>query len=385
MPALKKLPAAWALGALVSMPVCVSSQDAGSVLFVRGADRSGGFLENPTDTSRTEQLGDIRNTSTSGGNHGWFELAMFLETNGFLVEQVVEPLEAGQLPTANGGTGATTGAALDFTSFFSVTDRLDNDPGVARTLADYDVVVFGSNNADYSNQSASASVDAVEAYVRGGNAALFISDANFGSDWADASLSDQPFLDRFAVTVNQDNGTYTLSSAEDLGSPADYSQSGNTAIGDAVLGGVNAIEGEGVTPFTLGSPQALAAADVELVLTIDAEETVIPNSGFGGSNRRGSPGRAAGSGGNDDVAVFIGLAGAGAVAGHFDRNTFFNENGAGSFLFKEDTERDGVEVDLDNDEYALNLFTTLAAVPEPSGLLLLGVSAAAVLPRRRRG
>ncbi|MEM9883894.1 MAG: PEP-CTERM sorting domain-containing protein [Planctomycetota bacterium] len=381
MPALKKLPATLAVVASVSLPVCVSSQDAGSVLFVRGADRSGGFLENPTDFSRTEQLGDIRNTSTAGGNHGWFELATFLETKGFRVEQVVEPLEAGQLPTASGGTGATTGAALDFTSFFSVTDRLDNDPGVSRTLADYDVVVFGSNNADYSDQL--ASVDAVEAYVRGGNAALFISDANFGGDWADASLSDQPFLDRFAVTVNQDNGTYTLSSAEDAGSPADYSQTGNTAIGDAVLGGVNAIEGEGVTPFTLGSPQTLAAADVELVLTIDAEETIIPNSGFGGSNRRGSPARAAGDGGNEDVAVFIGLAGAGAVAGHFDRNTFFNERGAGSFLIKEDTERDGVEVDLDNDEYAANLFTALASVPEPSALGLLGVSAVVVLGRRR--
>ena len=40
------------------------------ILFVRGATRSGGFLEATSDAGRTEQLADINNTSTATGNHG---------------------------------------------------------------------------------------------------------------------------------------------------------------------------------------------------------------------------------------------------------------------------------------------------------------------------
>ena len=42
-----------------------------SILFIRGAERSGGFLEATNDTQRTEQLADINNASTAAGNHGW--------------------------------------------------------------------------------------------------------------------------------------------------------------------------------------------------------------------------------------------------------------------------------------------------------------------------
>ena len=41
-----------------------------TVLFIRGADRSGGFLEADDDAERTEQLADINNASTANGNHG---------------------------------------------------------------------------------------------------------------------------------------------------------------------------------------------------------------------------------------------------------------------------------------------------------------------------
>lgn len=41
-----------------------------NVLFVRGADRSGGFLEADNDTGRTEHLADINNHRTFGGKHG---------------------------------------------------------------------------------------------------------------------------------------------------------------------------------------------------------------------------------------------------------------------------------------------------------------------------
>ena len=80
-----------------------------TILFVRGAPRSGGFLEATNDTGRTEQLADINNTSTATGNHGWATLAATLRSAGFTVEQMAEPLE----PNAP-ATGQTTGAPIHF-------------------------------------------------------------------------------------------------------------------------------------------------------------------------------------------------------------------------------------------------------------------------------
>jgi len=119
----------------------VSFGQSPNVLFIRGADRSGGFLEADDDFERTEQLADINNASTSGGNHGWNELRITLEEAGFNVTQMAEPLEAGA-PS----TGQTTGAEIAF-------DSMD--------LSVFDVLVFGSNNAVYSNEA----VDAVENYI----------------------------------------------------------------------------------------------------------------------------------------------------------------------------------------------------------------------------
>jgi hypothetical protein len=65
------------------------------ILFIRGADRSGGFLEATNDAGRTEQLADINNASTATGNHGWATLAATLRGAGYIVEQMAEPLEAG--------------------------------------------------------------------------------------------------------------------------------------------------------------------------------------------------------------------------------------------------------------------------------------------------
>src|SRR5688572_3293987 len=79
------------------------------VLFVRGATRSGGFLEAKNDAGRTEQLADINNASTAAGNHGWATLAATLRGAGYVVEQIAEPLEAGA-PS----TGPTQGAPIKF-------------------------------------------------------------------------------------------------------------------------------------------------------------------------------------------------------------------------------------------------------------------------------
>jgi hypothetical protein len=159
---------------------------AGKILFIRGADRSGGFLEANNDFGRTEQLASIFNDQTFGGNHGWGELATALENHGYELTEVAEPIEAGAP-----ATGQVEGAPLDL---------------AALDLLQYDAVVFGSNNAIYGPDA----VAVFEDYVRRGGGTLFISDANFGSGWGDAPPSDQPFLDVLGWQMNQDRGTYSL-------------------------------------------------------------------------------------------------------------------------------------------------------------------------------
>lgn len=305
------------------------AQEAGNVLFIRGADRSGGFLEANNDAERTEQLADIFNQSTSGGNHGWFELAQTLLDNGFSVEQMIEPLEAGA-PSS----GQTTGAPIPF-------DTLDLNP--------YDVIVFGSNNAAYT----SSQVDAVEDYLRGGGGAIFISDANFGSDWADASNSDQPFLSRFGLTARQDRGTYSITSGEfvDPSHP--------------ILENINAFDGEGVTPINVGST---LPAGVEVSILAVAEGTMRINEPPFGNQNQGS----VTTPGSQDAALLAATIDEGRLVGHFDRNTFFNLNGAGTNINR-----------FDNEQFALNLFTWAANVPEPSTAISLIAASCILLIRRR--
>ena len=79
---------------LLLLTVAAETAVSQSVLFIRGADRSGGFLEADNNTERTEQLAGIFNNSTSNGNHGWGELRRLLQDNGFDVDQIEEPLES---------------------------------------------------------------------------------------------------------------------------------------------------------------------------------------------------------------------------------------------------------------------------------------------------
>ncbi len=297
------------------------SGDGPAILFVRGADRSGGFLEAGNDAARTEQLADITNTSTSGGNHGWFELAELLRANGFVVSQIAEPLEA-DAPA----TGPTTGAPLDFAS-------LD--------LSAYDAVVLGSNNADYSAPFGQQQVDAIEAYVRSGGGVLFISDANFGGSWSDAPTSDQAFLDRFGWTMQQDRGTYALRRSDGDFVTPDHpivvGTDGNTII--------DVIDGEGVSPIVV--PEIDTAPGVVSTIVIRARpgQQTRNNDRFPGQGTS----RAVGP---RDATLAVATVGAGPdagrIAGHIDRNTFFNLNGAGTNINR-----------FDNAAYAVNLFTWL--------------------------
>lgn len=275
------------------------------VLFVRGADRSGGFFEAESDEDRTEQLADIYNTSTAPGNHGWFELAEELRQDGFVVSQIIEPLE--DHPPA---TGLTRGVHIDFETL---------------NLSHYDVIVMGSNNAVYDV----AAIDAFEAFIRAGGAALFVSDAGFGSNWADASNSDQQFLDRFGWTIQQDLGVYALSRDE-----GDFLEPDHP-----VLQGVDTFEGEGVSPGIGAGPDTPDMTTSPLVRATP-DGITRDNDGIPGSVRAVRP---------TDSALIVGEAGCGRLAIHFDRNTFFNLNGAGTDLHK-----------FDHRQYALNLFRWLA-------------------------
>ena len=273
------------------------------ILFVRGGDRTGGFLEGNNDAERTEHLADINNLTAGAGNHGWGELAATLRNQGFIVEQITEGSET--------SSGPAQGIHIDFETL---------------NLDQYRVIVFGSNNANYDG----AAIDAIDNWIRGGGSALFISDANFGGNWADAANSDQYFLDRFGLIMNQDQGTYVKSrSAGEFLVP-----------GHPIFNGVDDFDGEGVSPISIGN----LPGDVQAVRLAAAEGNVRRNNPPYGSSQGPSTANDA-----NDAALLAVTAAQGKIAGHFDRNTFFNQEGAGTDLTR-----------FDNETYALNLFTWLA-------------------------
>ncbi|MEM7808764.1 MAG: hypothetical protein AAF561_11700, partial [Planctomycetota bacterium] len=252
------------------------------------------------DFGRTEQLADIDNFQEFNGNHGWGTFATALRDAGYDVSQITETVE----PDAP-ATGQTDGVHIDL-------ETID--------LLQYDVVVFGSNNATYDQ----AAVDAFEDYVRRGGATLFISDANFGSNWGDAPASDQPFLDVIGWKMNQDRGTYSL-----------FRDQGDFVVPThPIFTGIDRFDGEGVSPVNLADAttgQRLAVAK-------------------GNTSDNDRPGRApARSVTSDDASLAIAELDGGRIAAHFDRNTFFNQNGAGTNINR-----------FDNRDYAINLFDWLS-------------------------
>ncbi len=287
--------------------ISLATPQAERVVFVRGAPGTGGFLEGGSD----EQLSDINNFSTSGGNHGFGQLMQTLTDDGFAVEQVIEN---------------TSGSPVDF-------GALD--------LSTVSVLVLGSNNQTYSP----ADVRAVTDFVFGGGGLLVISDANWGSDWDKAPSSDQAFLDTYGLIMNQDTSTYVSRASDgDHLAPVDPILSGrNLALdgSDDVL----AFDGEGVSPLTVGP----TPPGVYVQILARAENNIHLNDAQGsGSFRPAGP---------SDGCLVVAYHGAGAVVGHFDRNTFFNTNGAGTNITR-----------FDNTQYALNIFRFLSGnAPQPYG------------------
>jgi len=300
-----KLTAVFAIALLLVLQGCNTSVDGDSlpedrpaisdsvstILFVRGGPGTGGFFEGGSD----DQLSSIFDTSTANGNHGWATLASVLEGLGFTLEERREEPVVDGVPTP-----------IPF-------DQMDLSP--------YAIIVLASNNAAYTTSQ----VDAIEGFIRSGGGVLFISDANFGQDWPDAPTSDQAFLDRFGLIMNQDQGTYAISEDEYRNTP------------HPILNGVSAFDGEGVSPVTVGD----VPSDVSVEILAGAEGNVRRNDSESG---RGSSTAATA----DDAALLYGSAGSGRFAVHFDRNTFFNENGAGTDITR-----------LDNQVFAENLFRWL--------------------------
>ncbi|MEM6393107.1 MAG: PEP-CTERM sorting domain-containing protein [Planctomycetota bacterium] len=334
-----------ALALACAIPVTTTfAQDDPSILFIRGAERSGGFLEaGNNDQNRTDQLADVFDNDPSSPNRAWGTLGTVLENNGFSVTQLIEPLEPGA-PSS----GGTTGSRLDLPNL---------------NLAQYDVVVFGSNNAQYTE----ADADAVESYLRGGGGAVFISDANFGGNWADASDSDQPFLNRLGLTANQDQGTYQV--RRDTGDfliPNHPILVGDGISPDQV---VDIFDGEGVTPVTVADVQDLPDGVIIDILA-NHEGNVRRNNGPDTGNQIGT----SEASGPQDAALVAGTIDAGRFVWTFDRNTFFNDGGAGTDI-----------TNFDNEQYAINLFTWAATpIPEPSTLLVVAAGSLTLLARRRR-
>ncbi|MEM7549060.1 MAG: carbohydrate-binding protein [Bacteroidota bacterium] len=283
--------------ALVQNNSIINEPTAPQVLFIRGGEGSGGFFEGGSD----EQLADINNFQTFGGNHGWGELAALLESEGYELTQVIE------------GPGGDSPVELE---------NMDLDQ--------YDVIVFGSNNATYGE----AAVDSVIGYLKNGGSALFISDANFGADWNDASNSDNNFLSEIGWEMNQDRGTYNLTDFLDPGHP--------------ILENVSIFGGEGVTPITVVD-STIAGVNTSILVRVPTNQNVGRLTI--GTNRGPSTASTP-----QDAVLVIAEVEQGRVAGHFDRNTFFNLNGAGGRDLNK----------LDHITYAINLFNWLAGIDTTS-------------------
>ncbi|TAG49449.1 MAG: discoidin domain-containing protein [Betaproteobacteria bacterium] len=299
----------------LSLLVSLSAFAADRVLFIRGGDGTGGFLEGGSN----DQLSDIDNFNLASGNHGWAELASLLRGEGYVLTQLKEG-------------AATVGADLPV-------DLVSLD------LTPYKIIVFGSNNATYGVEA----VNKIEAFVRSGGGVLFISDANFGSNWGDAPSSDQPFLDRFGLIMNQDAGTYALDRA--LG---DY-----LVAAHPILVGVNKFDGEGVSPISINT--AVTPVGVLRTRLAAAKGQVrIPNGVNQGTT---------GANTTNDGSLVVAEAGSGRFAGHFDRNTFFNRGGAGTDITR-----------FDNRVYARNLFAWLSQRDRSPRLDRTGWTATASTP-----
>ena len=286
------LAAMMAAGCAAASPPTVglsgSSPTLQRVLFIRGGAGTVGFLHTGSDAD----LSDIADLTTGQNSYGYGHLALLLNANQFEVSELIEG------------------------------PKTDNRPVDLQTanLAQYAVVVFGSNNAKYS----AADAQLVGDYVKAGGSVLFNSDANWGSNWHAAPDSDQTFLTQFGLTEGQDN-TQTVSVHRDQFSSPTH----------PILAGVNAITTLGVSYCTVTGPTYHPQVLIPATTTVRNNDS--PNDADHGTDR--APTAA-------DGTLVVLQAGLGRVACFFDRDPFFN------------TQLD--RTDADHAKLATNLFGWLA-------------------------
>lgn len=248
-----------------SSEVTVVGEDDDTVVvrFIRGADGTGGGRGGGEDL----HLSDIDDAEHPQGFATFTALIEGLDSASYEVDQMVEG------------------------EFGSLSEALD---GV-------DVVVLGSNNADYTSSDA----EALASFVRRGGGALVFNDANYGTDDADAPESDNTLLAPFGLAINQDDGE------EGASSPADVAVEGSP-----LLEGVEGIAWVGAGAVTLtgdapdAEPRILIGLPAGTEVVSDAEADVT---------RPAEPGR--------DAAVAVVEYGGGRVVAVLDRDLFFNPGG----------------------------------------------------------
>ncbi|MEM9660501.1 MAG: hypothetical protein AAF961_19220, partial [Planctomycetota bacterium] len=108
--------------------------------------------------------------------------------------------------------------------------------------------------------------------------------------------------------------------------------------------GVDEFDGEGVTPIQPGTPTAGVNATI-LAAARSGQSTRINAPPWSNNSTRQGMSRSVDA---SDAALLIAGVDAGRIAAHYDRNTFFNQNGAGTDILRND-----------NRIYALNLFEWL--------------------------
>jgi F5/8 type C domain len=149
--------------------------------------------------------------------------------------------------------------------------------------------------------------------------------------------------------MNQDNDTYTLDRAL-----RDY-----VVASHPILLGVNKFDGEGVSPITVNG--AANPAGVARTLLEKANGQVrVPNGANQGETRASTA---------SDGSFVIAEARSGRVAGHFDRNTFFNRGGAGTDIMQ-----------FDSRIYPRNLFAWVTQCDHSHRLDRTGWTATASVP-----
>jgi hypothetical protein len=187
----------------------------GTILFVRGATRSGGFLDGGSPALRDDQLADINNASTATGNHGWATLARTLRDAGFVVEQITEP----------------------------------KGPDTSNVIAGRPIRFENMGPVEVLRDRLRVEQRAIPARIRRcgrqlhpqrRRRALHLR-CQLRLALARRAGSDQSFLARYGVIVNQDNGVYALTRA-----------GGDFAVPThPILNGVDVFDGEGVSPLVV--------------------------------------------------------------------------------------------------------------------------------------